>query len=252
MPLAFPVLTNAIKAIHDFVETIASVLPVARGAGGGLKVDGSGTALPVSGTVTSNDGGTPITGTAIPAGGAGVIGWLSAAWKLLNGGLPAALGVGGGLKIDGSGTALPVSGAVTVSGTATVTQGAAGANAWPTSLAAQPALSMGTPYRNIDLDENGVLIGAAGARKLMGWYMFNNAAAVRYVKLYDHADAPVVGDAADLRLTIALPAGAAANVSLGSGIPFTAGLGARATTGVADADVGAPGANEVVVNLFYQ
>lgn len=33
---------------------------------------------------------------------------------LLAGGLPAALGAGGGLKIDGSGTALPVSGTVTV------------------------------------------------------------------------------------------------------------------------------------------
>jgi len=45
--------------------------------------------------------------------------------------LPAALGAGGGLKVDGSGTALPVSGSVTVSGTATVTQGTAGASAWP-------------------------------------------------------------------------------------------------------------------------
>src|SRR3954469_17046246 len=34
--------------------------------------------------------------------------------------LPAALGASGGLKIDGSGTALPISGSVAVSGTATI------------------------------------------------------------------------------------------------------------------------------------
>lgn len=49
---------------------------------------------------------------------------------LLAGGLPAALGAGGGLKIDGSGTALPVSGTVTGN------QGAAAAlsAAWPVEL----------------------------------------------------------------------------------------------------------------------
>ena len=41
---------------------------------------------------------------------------------------PAALGAGGGLKVDGSGTALPVSGAVTVSGTATTTAAASEAH----------------------------------------------------------------------------------------------------------------------------
>ena len=46
---------------------------------------------------------------------------------LQGGGLPAALGAGGGLKVDGSGTALPVS------GTVTTTQGTAAAvsGAWP-------------------------------------------------------------------------------------------------------------------------
>lgn len=49
---------------------------------------------------------------------------LTTAIGLLAGGLPAALGAGGGLKVDGSGTALPVSdggGALTVDGTVAVT-----------------------------------------------------------------------------------------------------------------------------------
>jgi len=43
-----------------------------------------------------------------------VVGRLQKLVALLNGGLPAALGGGGGLKVDGSGTALPVSGTVTI------------------------------------------------------------------------------------------------------------------------------------------
>lgn len=76
-------------------------LPVALGTGGGLKVDGSGTALPVSATALP-----------LPSG--------AATSTLQGGGLPAALGAGGGLKVDGSGTALP------------------------TSLASLPALAAGT------------------------------------------------------------------------------------------------------------
>jgi len=35
------------------------------------------------GSVTSNDGGAPITGATIPAGGSGLLGWLSAVWSRL-------------------------------------------------------------------------------------------------------------------------------------------------------------------------
>lgn len=52
----------------------------------------------------------------------------------INGGLPAALGTGGGLKIDGSGTALPISGSVTVSGTVTSNIGTSGSLALDATL----------------------------------------------------------------------------------------------------------------------
>ena len=85
-----------------------------------------------------------------------------------------------------------------------------------------------------------------------GWYLFNNASSVRYVKFYDKATAPVVGTDTP-RLTLPLPSGAAANVNLGDyGIEFTTGLGMGATTGVADSSTGAPSANDVVVNILYE
>lgn len=94
-----------------------------------LSVDDGGGALTVDGTVAvTNAGITTIAGavagtemqvdvvsSALPSG--------AATSALQGGGLPAALGAGGGLKVDGSGTALPVSLATApalVAGTATI------------------------------------------------------------------------------------------------------------------------------------
>lgn len=93
-----------------------------------------------------------------------------------------------------------------------------------------------------------VVKGSAGG--LYGWYIYNANAAVRYLKLYDKASAPVVGtDTPDM--TIPIPPGAAANVAFPFGISFANGIGLAITTGVADSDVAAVAANEIVVNLIY-
>lgn len=102
-------------------------LPAALGAGGGIKIDGSGTALPVSGTVAvstalateatldARTGSLTEVAPATDTAASGINGRLqriaqrlTSVLTALGGGLPAALGAGGGLKIDGSGTALPV------------------------------------------------------------------------------------------------------------------------------------------------
>lgn len=49
-------LNGLFKRFLQRITTLIGLLPTALGAGGGLKVDGSGTALPVSGTVTANAG----------------------------------------------------------------------------------------------------------------------------------------------------------------------------------------------------
>ncbi len=66
--------------------------------------------------VTAVESSATALGTAADAeatGNGGAIAVLKRLRTLLAGGLPAALGAGGGLKVDGSGTALPVSGTVT-------------------------------------------------------------------------------------------------------------------------------------------
>jgi hypothetical protein len=69
-------------------------------------------------------------------------------------------GAQGGLVIEGAaaGTAVPVSGAVTVSGTATVTQGTAGSSAWPVSIAAGSDVVLGNTtdaVASVSADEDG-------------------------------------------------------------------------------------------------
>lgn len=113
-----------------------------------------------------------------------------------------------------------------------------------------PAASGGVSvYRNINLGTTGASIkGSTG--QIYGWYFYNNASSVRYVKLYNKATAPTVGTDTPV-MTVPLPANAAANVSFPNGIAFSSGIGIGASTGVADADVGAPAANDVIANINY-
>jgi len=109
-----------------------------------------------------------------------------------------------------------------------------------------PALSIS---RNIDIDESGDN-QVNTTCKLYGWYIHNKNAAILYLKLYNVSGAPTVGTTTPV-MTIPIPPGAAANVSFPNGITFGTGLGVGATTGVADNDTGAPGANDLVGNFFY-
>jgi hypothetical protein len=91
----------------------------------------------------------------------------------------------------------------------------------------------------------------ASAGKVGGWYVSNTNAAGRWLKFYDKASAPTVGTDVPF-LTIFLPPGVASNVTLTTGIDFPTGIAFALTTGVADADVAAVAANEIVLNLFYK
>lgn len=105
-------------------------------------------------------------------------------------------------------------------------------------------------YRNLDVQVAGVAIKAAPGQ-VYGWYIYNNAASVRYVKLYDKAATPTNSNTP--KLTIPIPPNAGANVGPNAnGLKFTAGIGIRASTTLADDDSNAaPTANDVIVNLFY-
>ena len=133
-----------------------------------------------------------------------------------------------------------VDGIETVLGTMDVDTGA---------LAATLGLSMG---RSIDVDESEDEIkGSAGT--LYGYYLYNlHATDKRYIKFYNAPAASVTVGTTEPVLTIPLAAGQGANVSFSNGVTFSSGICVAATTGVLDNDTGAPGANEVIVNVFYK
>ncbi len=116
-------------------------------------------------------------------------------------------------------------------------------------MATSEAIYTWASYRSLDGQPTGVSVkGQPG--QVGGWFLANLATATRYVKLYDKATTPSNADTP--LLTIALPAGAAANVVANAGIDFLNGIGICVTVGVADNDNTAPTTNDVIVNLLYR
>jgi len=270
----------ALAVVGGGAEASALRVTLASDSTGVVSVDDNGGSITIDGAVTVGDGGTALevqgdaaedaaaAGNPILAGGRydatprtlddGDVGALAldadGALQVSDGGDSltvdnAALAVVGGgveasalrvtLASDSTGVVSvdDNGGSLTVDGTVAVSQA--------------PATSGGyTIYRDIDLDETGISVkGSAG--QIYGWFMHNKAASTLYVKFYNSSGAPTVGTDTPI-LTIPIPAGASANVEFLGGIACSSGIGIGCTTGVADNDTGAPGANEMIVNVFYK
>lgn len=154
------------------------------------------------------------------------LGYVDGLEALLAGGLPAALAAGGGLKVEG----------------------VAGGVAQPMSLAA--ATSGGSvPYRNIDLGVTGQVI-KNGAGQIYGITLMNRAAAERFFKFYNKATAPDQTDTPVI--TYAMPATSNMVIASPDGVAYATGISVRASTGIADNDVGAPSTNDCVLSVRYK
>jgi hypothetical protein len=110
-------------------------------------------------------------------------------------------------------------------------------------------------HRSIDLDEGTLEVVKNSPGTVYGMWVTNTATAVRYIKFYD-ATSGTAGTGTPV-ITIGIPGNASDDVAGafgpgGVGIAFATGICVGATTGVADADTGAPGANDVIVNVFYK
>lgn len=104
-------------------------------------------------------------------------------------------------------------------------------------------------YRNLDVQVTGSIVKAY-AGGVFNLDVSNSNAAARYLKVYDKATAPTASDT-PIR-TYYLPPLSLTSIPVPDGIKFSNGISLRATTGIADADTGAPTANDVVVNIGYQ
>lgn len=112
-------------------------------------------------------------------------------------------------------------------------------------------------FKSIDLDETEEEVSATAAT-LYGMWVCNLATTTRFLKIYNATAATVTVGTTAPDLTIPIPGNASDDVTGVFSVPFPGGaafgtaLTVAATTGVADADAGAPGANEVVVGLFFR
>lgn len=198
------------------------------------------TTLTPPATVTANlgalngvaqDGADITTPTAMPAGGSGIRGWLSAIWTKLNGSL-AVTGTFWQATQPVSGTfwqaTQPVSLAAASSGGASVSSFVSTAAVQSTAV-------------------------KASAGQVYGLEFFNTNASPRYVRLYDQTSAPASTDTPVWRgLIPGNTAGAGFVVPMPNGLQFASGIGLRVTGGSADNDATALAAGEVLGNVRYK
>jgi hypothetical protein len=108
-----------------------------------------------------------------------------------------------------------------------------------------------TIFRSLDLDESEEEVkGSAG--QVFGYFVYNAAAVVQYLKFYNATAANVTVGTTTPVITIPVPAEGGANVEFSMGIPFDTAISVAVTTGVGDDDTGAPAANSFICNIFYK
>jgi hypothetical protein len=116
---------------------------------------------------------------------------------------------------------------------------------------------LAAPLRKIDLDETPVAVKAS-AGQLYGFYIVNRTTSPRYLRFYNIASGSVtVGTSATYAGPFEIPSNASDHTVVmlgfgGHGIPFDTAISMAATTSYPDNDTGAPGANDLIINVFYK
>lgn len=156
---------------------------------------------------------------------------------------------GGGLAMAGSvrrDTA--ASSAGTTGDNATVNTSAEG-GLWATLT---PTTTSGCSiFRSLDLDESEEEIKAS-AGNLYGYFFGNVATSVRYLKFYNATAANVIVGSTTPVLTFPLPASSSGHIAFPYPVSFSTAISAAVTTSVSDSDTGAPGTNDVILNVWYK
>lgn len=124
------------------------------------------------------------------------------------------------------------------------------AGAMPTSLQPQTSGGPSTSRVKAAASTNATSVKAS-AGQVYGWYLYNNTASAKFLKLYNKASAPTVGTDTPL-FTVGVPANGGTNIEFSMGVPFGTGIAYAITTGVADSDTGATSAEDVHGLLLYR
>lgn len=92
------------------------------------------------------------------------------------------------------------------------------------------------------------------ATNLVGYSYFNSTATIRSIKIYAATSAPTVGTTTKVLLSLVAPGstgGGGANVMLPLPGLYASGLGFTMTANVGATDTGAPGLNDLTLNLYF-
>lgn len=106
------------------------------------------------------------------------------------------------------------------------------------------------PTGVISADGTNATLVKASPGQLYGWYLFNNAATISVVHVYNSATIPTAGSGTPL-FDIVLPIGGGSNVAWPWGVPFSAGIGFTITGGIGNTDTTSVSANDVTGLLLY-
>jgi hypothetical protein len=238
----------------DGIETLlGGGLPAALAAGGGLKVEGiaGGVAVPVSlASVPSH---------AVTNAG-------TFATQVDGSALTALQKIDDPVLVDDA-AFTPATSSVSMAGfqadesaTDSVDEGDAGAARMTLDrkviTTPQPHTSGGLlTFRSIDLDETEEEVKAS-AGQVYSAVITNTSTGTRFVKFYNATAANVTVGTTTPVITIGVPGNATDDTAMvwnpPMGIVFDTAITVAATTAVADADTGAPGANDVIINVFYK
>lgn len=145
--------------------------------------------------------------------------------------LPTALGSGGGLKIDGSGTALPVT---------------------PTAA----TIGGATPSLYISAATNNSTNLKASAGTLYSAVVINTTATLKFIRFYDSASAPTCTSATNAVFYSPIPAnsttGAGFVIPMPVGANFASGIGWCITGAAGTTDNTSTAVGDVVLNVSYK
>jgi len=246
--------TTDTASVHTPHQNVDSLPDVTNAGTFAVQVDGSAlTALQViDNPVFVDDAAFTLTTSSVSVAGAVRDDALGALTAVEFDAVPLRVDANGALWCTINGTVTVGSHAVTNAGTFAVQVDAAIPTGTNTigNVGLAPQTSGGLSiFTDIDLDATGQN-PKASAGQVFGYYVWNDAAAVTFLKFYNKATAPTEADTPVM--TIGIPPDSGANCSFPNGLAFATGIGVRATSGVATADTGDPGANACVVNVFYK
>jgi hypothetical protein len=252
-------LNGRLQRVAQRLSSLIALLPTALGAGGGLKVDGSGTALPVSGSgnfAGTNAASSQADGHSVTFGAKAdaaatntdttAVSAMSV-WKQISKTLQAAAGAVGTAffsKItDGTNTA-----AVKAASTAPVaTDPALVVSLSPNSAG---VIQSSTGSRVVAAASTNATNLKASAGSIAEVDLYNVAAYTVFVKFYNKASSPTVGTDTPV-WTVPIAAGGGYSKSFVRGKAFSTGISYAITKLQADSDTTAVAAGDVTGSLEY-